>query len=185
MTQLRHPPKLPHDRRAIPGKIVQTALMRTVPVSLPSTRLALFVLAAAIGLAGCGHTAGETTSGTAGLPDVLANLTANEWTLKTGSSTPAIQSASPVTIRFTTGHMVSGAAPCNAYHGRFTLHGDAIMIGPLAQTLKACIPAAETAEHAYLTALERVTTVKNSSRDTLDLTGGSHIHLVYAAGGPA
>jgi heat shock protein HslJ len=109
-------------------------------------------------------------------------LTAHEWTLKTGSSTPAIQSASPVTIRFTTDHLVSGAAPCNAYHGRFTLHGDAITIGPLAQTLKACVGAATAAEHAYLTALEQVTTVKNSGRDTLELTGGSHTHLVYAAG---
>jgi heat shock protein HslJ len=145
-------------------------------------KLALLVLAAAIGLAGCGPTAGDTRSGTTGLPDVLAHLTSGEWTLKTASSTPAIQSASPVTIRFTTDHMVSGAAPCNAYHGRFMLHGDAIMIGPLAQTLKACVPAAETAEHAYLTALEQVTTVENSGRDTLELTGGSHTHLVYAAG---
>jgi heat shock protein HslJ len=136
----------------------------------------------AIGLAGCGGTAHDTTNGTAGLPDVLASLTAHEWTLKTGSSTPAIQSASPVTIRFTSDHTVSGAAPCNAYHGRFTLRGDAIMIGPLAHTLKACIPPAETAEHAYLTALEQATTVKNSGRDTLELTGDSHTHLVFSAG---
>ena len=147
-----------------------------------STSLGLLVLAAAVGLAGCGGTADTTSSETAGQPDVLANLTANEWTLKTDRSTPAIQSASPVTIRFTTDLMVSGAAPCNVYHGRFHLHGDAIMIGPLAHTLRACLPAAMTAEHAYLTALEHVTTVMNSSRDTLELTGGSHTHLVYAAG---
>jgi heat shock protein HslJ len=55
------------------------------------------------------------------------------------------------------------------------------MMGPLAQTLKACLPGAETAEHAYLTALEHVTTVKNSGQDTLELTGSSHTHLVYTA----
>ena len=150
-----------------------------------STRLVLLVLAAAIGLAGCGRTADHATSGTGGPSDVLANLTAREWTLKTGSSTPAIQSASPITIRFTADHMVSGAAPCNSYHGRFTLNGDAIMIGPLAQTLKACLPAATTAEDTYLKALDQVTTVKDSGRDTLALTGGSNTHLVYAAGVPS
>ena len=76
---------------------------------------------------------------------------------------------------------MSGAGPCNAYHGSFTLHGDAITIGPLAQSLRACEPAAMTAEHLYLTALERVTTVKNTGRNSLELTGNSDTHLVYSA----
>lgn len=146
-----------------------------------STSLAMLVIAAAIGLAGCARTADDTRSGTAGMPNVLESLTANEWALKGASSTPAIQSASPITIRFSTDHTVSGAGPCNTYHGPFKLRADAITIGPLGQTLRACAPAATTAEHAYLTALERVTTVKNSERDTLELTGDSHTHLVYAA----
>jgi heat shock protein HslJ len=140
------------------------------------------MIAATIVVAGCGRAPNQTRSATAGTPDVLAHLTANEWTLKGASSTPAIRSSAPVTIRFTADHTVSGAGPCNAYHGSFRLHDvDGITIGPLAQTLRACAPADMTAEHAYLVALERVTTVKNSSRDTLELTGSSHTHLVYAA----
>lgn len=115
------------------------------------------------------------------MPEVLANLTANEWTLKGAESAPLIRSAAAVTIRFTTGHTLSGAGPCNTYHGSFTLQGDAINIGPLARTLKACAPDLTDAEHTYLTALEHVTTVKNSGRDTLELTGTSDVHLVYAA----
>lgn len=112
---------------------------------------------------------------------MLTNLSANEWILKGAESTPPIRSAASVTIRFTTSHTVSGAGPCNSYHGSFTLDGDALTIGPLAQTLRACVPGEEGAEHAYLTALGHVTTIKNSSRDTLELTGSSDVHLVYAA----
>jgi heat shock protein HslJ len=139
------------------------------------------VIAAAIGFAGCGWAANDTRDATAGMPDVLANLTANEWTLKPASSSPAIQFASPITIRFTTDHTLSGTGHCNFYHGSFALHGDSITIGPLAQTLRACEPAAMTAEHLYLTALDRVTTVKNTGRNTLELTGASDTHLVYSA----
>jgi len=116
------------------------------------------------------------------MPNVLQDLTSSsDWILDTGASTPAITASTPITIRFTTDHTLSGTTPCNSYHGPFTLHGETIKIGPLAQTLRACEPPEMAAEQSYLKALQAVHEVQNSPQDRLALTGGTGIHLLFDA----
>ena len=123
-------------------------------------RHATLVLAAILcvyGLAACQTpSANDQRDATAGLPDLQQDLAAHEWRLDIGDSSPANRAASPVTLVFGT-DKVSGSAPCNRYHGDLSVDGDddTIAITNLAQTKRACAPAAMRAERAYLVALKR------------------------------
>ena len=115
------------------------------------------------------------------MPNVLQVLTSSEWILDTGASSPAITASTPITLRFDSNQTLSGTTPCNSYHGGFTLDGESIKIGPLAQTMRACEPQAMDAEQSYLRALQVVQEVQNSPADRLELTGGADTHLVFDA----
>jgi heat shock protein HslJ len=85
------------------------------------------------------------------------------WTATGYYSGTAIRSAiigSTLTANFdkTT---VSGDAGCNIFSGPYTTNGDAIAIGPLASTLRACSDAdVETQEQQYLAALQLAKTYR-------------------------
>ena len=141
----------------------------------------LALTAAGLMLAACATTSEDTRSATVWMPNVLEDLTNSDWILDTSASTPAITASTPITIRFTTDHTVSGTTPCNSYHGGFKLDGETIKIGPLAQTLRACEPPGLAAEQSYLSALQAVQEAQNSPQDRLELTGGTETHLVFDA----
>jgi heat shock protein HslJ len=147
---------------------------------LRSTRV-LATVALALVLSACGPTANDTKSATAGLPNVTQQLTANRWILNRGESSLAMHSSSPITLVFTNDHRVSGTAPCNSYHGSFTVHDSTVTIKHLSQTMRACDAATMAAEHEYLAALAGVHDVAPTGRDRLELTHGAHAHLVYDA----
>lgn len=65
-----------------------------------------------------------------------------------------------VTATFADDGTVSGSGGCNTYTGSYTVEDDALSIGPLATTLKACPEpqGAEEQEAQFLAAMERATT---------------------------
>ena len=62
-----------------------------------------------------------------------------------------------ITLMFQ-GGKVSGSSGCNRFRGTFTAEGNALKIGPLATTRKACEDAVMTQEREFLRALESATT---------------------------
>jgi heat shock protein HslJ len=87
----------------------------------------------------------------------------------TGSAVSSPVAGSTLTLEFTNDE-VSGDGGCNSFSGAYTVRGtDAITIGPLASTLKACAdPALDTQEQQYLAALQLAETYRVSG-DTLTL----------------
>src|SRR5262245_54564049 len=111
--------------------------MTPLPLFRPARLIRpLALTVAGLMLAACATTSEDTRSATVGMPNVLQDLTSSDWILDTGASTPAITASTPITVRFSTDHTLSGTTPCNSYHGPFTLDGETIKIGPLAQTLR-------------------------------------------------
>ena len=147
-------------------------------------RTSIYVLLATAVTAGCiscATSSNDTKSATAGLPNVLQDLTDHQWLLDRATTTPNIEGTNPVTLTFSSDHTLSGTSPCNQYFGSFTLSEDTIKIGPLRQTLKACEEPNNTAEHVYTTALEAVHTVASTSQDHLKLKGDNGISLAFQA----
>jgi heat shock protein HslJ len=90
-------------------------------------------------------------------------LTGTEWTavgINNGAEAiVSTQAGVTVTATFGSDGTVSGSAGCNTYSGSYTVDGDAIEIGPLASTQKACEPTdLMTQEAAFLAAMENATT---------------------------
>jgi heat shock protein HslJ len=88
-----------------------------------------------------------------------------------------------LTARFGDDGSLSGSAGCNDYNGTYTIEGDAITIGPLATTRKACEEAIMTQEQQFLAALQGSTSYRISGDVvTLVLASGSiGVTLVPAA----
>lgn len=126
-----------------------------------------------VALAACSPNANDTKTATAGLPDILQNLTANHWALDRAASTPAIHTSVRVTLTFTPSHHLSGIGPCGSYRGSFTLDGSTITIGPVRKSNVFCTASAEVAQDLYLRVLTSMRTVEPTPRDHLHLSGGS------------
>ena len=142
----------------------------------PAT-IALAGLLGACALSACGSS-NDKQSATAGNPNLQQALAAHEWLLESADS------SQPVTLAFGTG-TVTGTAPCNEYHGGFTVKGEsAIVISALGATLRACPPETMRAEQRYLAALEGTHDV-DLSADRLVLTGKAGERLAYKAIDPA
>lgn len=79
----------------------------------------------------------------------------------TGSAVSSPTAGTTLTVKFGA-KQVSGDGGCNTFSGSFTVSGtDAITIGPLASTLKACAdPALDTQEQQYLAALQLAKTYR-------------------------
>jgi heat shock protein HslJ len=140
----------------------------------------LAAAAVTAGVVSCSSTSKGASSAPPGSTNVLQHLTAGEWVFDRATSSPRIGGTTPVTLTFTSGLTLSGAAPCNQYMGSFTLQASTIKIGPLAQTLRACESETENAaEQAYLTALGAVHTVASTDLDHLELKGSDGVDLRY------
>lgn len=141
----------------------------------------LSVLLVTTAASSCSPTDEDSRSATAGLPDLLQQLTAHEWVLDHADSSLTSRDTSPVTLRFGDDHTLTGTGPCNSYFGPFSIDGDAtIEVGDLASTRRACAPAVMAAEDEYLVALGSVSTVDATDRDRLVLEDGS-TRLAYDA----
>jgi heat shock protein HslJ len=94
-----------------------------------------------------------------------------DWVVTSFYTGDALQSpvvGSTLTAKFE-GKQVSGESGCNSFSGEYTVDGDAIAIGPLASTLRACAdPAVDEQEAEYLQALALAKTFTVTG-DRLDL----------------
>jgi heat shock protein HslJ len=92
-----------------------------------------------------------------------ASLTGTTWSA-TGvnngqQAVTGLVTGTTVTATFADDGTVSGSAGCNRFTGEYTLDGDAVAIGPLATTRKACEDDVMTQEAAFVAAMENATTV--------------------------
>jgi heat shock protein HslJ len=151
----------------------------------PRIRRSLALLAvgalALVALAGCGGNGNDTKDATAGLPNVLENLTANPWLLDPAAGSIVIPGAGPITIVFGTSHVLSGSTPCGSYRADFKLDESTITIENLKQANHECSALDQAAVRQYLSSLSLVHHVPPTTRDRLHLTGGKHLKLVYKA----
>jgi len=113
-----------------------------------------------------------------------ANVLEGSWTV-TGYNNGKQAVTSPIVGTTLTADFsadaVSGSGGCNDYHGPYTLTGDAVTIGPLAPTRKACEPAATMdQETAFLTALQNAATVEQTGGIVTlrDASGATQVTLV-------
>lgn len=96
--------------------------------------------------------------------------------INTGTAVSSPIVGSKVTATFGEDGRVTGTAGCNSYTGGYTLHGDALVVDPVASTSMACNSPAGVMEQetAFLQALERSTTVEAAATGfTLRDAGGS------------
>jgi heat shock protein HslJ len=109
---------------------------------------------------------------------VGAQALRGDWdvtSLYTGNAISSPVPGSTLTLEFT-GKQASGESGCNSFSGPYEASGtDAITIGPLASTLRACADAAiGTQEQQYLAALELATTYQVTGNQlTLFRDGGT------------
>lgn len=91
-----------------------------------------------------------------------SSLTQTRW-LATGvnngvGGVESVVAGTELTAIFGEDGTVTGSGGCNTFSGPYTVDGDAIEIGPLASTRKACEEAVMAQEAAYLQALDNATT---------------------------
>lgn len=147
----------------------------------PRLLLLVVILVAGLVIAGCGQTANDTRSATAGLPDLEQSLMAHQWLLDPADSTLARAGTEPVTLVFTSGTAASGTAPCTTYRSQVTLEGDdGVRFAPPVTTLADCDPAVMAAESDYLAALEQVRTADVTDRQRLVLAADG-VRLSFSA----
>lgn len=84
-----------------------------------------------------------------------ASLDGSSWTLVEGIDIP-IPDDVAMTIAFEAGR-ASGSGGCNRFMGSYEQDGESISLGRLASTRMACAEEVMSAERAYLSALESVT----------------------------
>lgn len=65
---------------------------------------------------------------------------------------------------------VSGNAGCNQFTGSYRIKDSELTLGPLAATLRACVPGLDATEHALLSILNDVNTFEINEESTLTLT---------------
>jgi putative lipoprotein len=108
------------------------------------------------------------------MPAAAADLAGSEWRPTTIGSVG--WSGSEAFVRFEDEGRIAGHSGCNGFFGSYRLADDAIEIGPLASTRKACPEPVMSAETALFHALEAA---RGFARDGTELT------LTDQAGEPA
>lgn len=114
--------------------------MRPVVVPLVSLVLVAFV-------SGCG---GDEDGGSD-----AGTLEGQPWVLTSGIDVPQDVAVAWPSATFEDG-TVSGSTGCNQLSGPYTVDGDSLELGQLAQTQMACAPPADRIEQSYVAALGRV-----------------------------
>lgn len=112
------------------------------------------IFVAAVLALGAGLVAGCGEGGTGGAD--AGPFEGTPWVLASGVDLPQDAALALPTALFESG-TVSGSTGCNRYSGQFTVDGDALELGPLAQTQMACAPPADRIERDYVAKFDQVT----------------------------
>jgi heat shock protein HslJ len=129
----------------------------------------------------CGSNGAEDShTATSGVPSTGLDFEEHEWVLDRSDSSLTVEDDNPVTLSVTN-NVVSGLAPCNAYHAPFRLGDGGVKIGDVALTLRACDESTMRAEDEFVAALEAINHVSVSpDGDRLTLTG-EDVRLTFRA----
>ena len=139
---------------------------------LARTTLITGLLASLFLVAGC---AGKSGSEKNSVP----TITNQAWVLTGGeladTTSPATEKR-PITLRIE-GDVASGSTGCNRYNSSCTIDGNAITLGPMSLTKRAC-PEFMNAEQAFITTLAAVAQYRLEA-ETLTLTTTDGYTLVF------
>jgi heat shock protein HslJ len=124
--------------------------------------LAVLVVLAAAGLAGCQVVGGDDNAN--------GGLALTTWTVTSIAGTSTIAEGPP-TMAFDPGGTVTGTDGCNQYSGSFHTDGGSIQVGPLATTRMACEPARMAQADAFGEALGGATAWRQLETGDLELSG--------------
>lgn len=135
---------------------------------------ATVVMIAAFGGAAAGAPLGQ-----AGLPPEMLGAVF-ELSALTASGSTSNTLGTGITISFSADGTAGGSAGCNMFRGRYTAGANAALsFGPLAATRKACEPAINDREIAYLAALDEVTGYALDANSLMLRSGDGSIKLDY------
>ena len=135
--------------------------------------VALLMLATVAGCGGGGE--GEA-------PADPAALEGTPWVLASGLDVEGWETVAP-SATFEGGR-VAGSTGCNRFNGSYTVDGDALELGQLAMTQRACLPPADGAEREYTAALGRVAAWQSEDGELVLLDADDEEVLRYRAATP-
>ena len=142
-------------------------------MSVLARSLAAFLLTVAV--TGCGGDEEPAAD--------VSSLEGVPWVLASGVDVEGWEEVAP-SARFADGR-VAGSTGCNRFTGAYTVDGDALELGQIASTRRACVPPADAVERAFLAALERVA-AWSVEGDELTLHDSDHEEVLrFAAATPA
>ena len=160
---------------------------------MSSIRRSAALLACALALAlaaACSPTTNDTRAATAGMPDLLQQLTAHFWVLDPAASSPPQPFGAdhqPVFLSFGDNHAVTGVGPCYPYVGVALIDDFSLRIENLRADVgppggeRTCTPEGLARDKFYLQALAQVRHVDATDRKKLVLSGPNDVKLSYNA----
>jgi len=112
------------------------------------------ILAVAALMAGCGTSdAQKKADEEAAARGWDGGLVGTSWIARSIDGTPAFQNPMSMLI-FQSATMLVGNAGCNTFSGTVGIAGAQLLVGPLATTERACVPAVMAQERSFLDALQ-------------------------------
>lgn len=128
-------------------------------------------------VAGCGSSDGDS-----------ASLESSQWQVASiasegGDLTDPLPETT-ITLRFAQAE-VTGNAGCNNYFGQWSTEDDAIQVGPLGSTKRACLPSTDDQESRYLSLLQNAARFETDGSQLTLRNDAGEATLVYDAVEPA
>lgn len=111
-------------------------------------------------------------AGTAHAQGAGAGIVGTAWLVEDIAGRGVIDSAQ-TTLSFDTAGRVSGSGGCNRFTGAVTLAGEALTVGLLAATRRACVPALMDQEQKFFKAIEAVRSYFVDANGLLYLNGAN------------
>lgn len=94
-----------------------------------------------------------------------------------------VRGEAPMTLEFLADGTVKGNGGCNDFSGQYTLDGDSLSFGPFVSTKKACGPATDEQEYAFMTFLPRISRVEVDDDELHLFSEETPLPMAFSSGG--